>query len=512
MEHIILNFNYKGQETLIQCQRKENIEDILKEYTNRINKDINNIYFLINGNKLNSNLKLEKINHKYNKINILVFDICKINNNERTNKKEFKDINCPRCGENCLFEIKDYKINLKCDNQHDLNSILLDEFNNIQIINEIKSNKCNICNKNKLEIYDNKLYKCYNCNINLCLLCKYKHNKDHKVIDYDLINYICRIHGERYTSYCKECKKNICDICELQHNNNHNLIYHRDIIKKKENNNINELKIKIDKLKDEVKDIINILNKIIKNIDIYYNINDIINNNNNIRNRNYQKLININNIYKYNNTIINDINNIINKSSINFKIEYLFEIYNKMINNRNDIFKKYEFGEYTGQLRNDKREGNGIMYYNNGDSYKGEWKNDKIEGKGIYYFHNCNRYSGDFKAGKREGRGTMYYSIGVRYDGEWKNDEREGKGVMYYNNGDRYEGEYKNSIREGKGIYYYNNGDSYEGDFKNDQREGKGIYYYNNGNREMGNYLKGKKIGKHATLHPNGHISSNYYY
>ena len=249
MGHIILNFNYKGQQTIIQIQRDENMNVILNRYANRINKDINNIYFLNKGNRLNSNLELEKINHKYNKINILVFDICKENYNERENEKENKDIICPKCGENCIIEIKDYKINLnKCDNRHDYNNILLDEYNDIQYINEIKKNKCNICNKNKLEIYNNKIYKCYTCNINLCLLCKPNHNKDHIIIDYDLKNYICKLHGERYTSYCEECEKNICDICELDHNNNHNLIYHRDILKNKDNNNINELKIKIDKL------------------------------------------------------------------------------------------------------------------------------------------------------------------------------------------------------------------------------------------------------------------------
>jgi len=566
MEYIILNFNYKGQETIMQIQRNENIKDIFRRYSNRMNKDINNIYFLNNGNKLNSNLELEKINHKFNKINIFVFDICKKNNNnnegssipkqdwlpsetpngeeeeiekekeKEKEEEEFKDIICPKCGENCLIEIKDYKINLKkCDNKHDLNNILLDEYNNIQIINEIKikNNKCNICNKNKSEINDNNMYKCCTCNINLCPLCKSYHNKDHIIIDYDLINYVCKVHGERYTSYCKECEKNICDICELEHDNNHNLIYHRDIIKNKENNNINELKIKIDKLKSEIKDIINKLNKIIKDLDIYYNINNIINNNNNIRNRNYQILININNIYKSNDIIINDINNIINESSINSKIEYLYEMYNKMIDNRN-ITKKYEFGQYNGELRNDKREGKGQMHYNNGNIYEGEWKNDKIEGKGIYYFNNCDRYEGDFKAGKREGKGIMFYNDCDKYEGDWKNDKREGRGIMYYNNGNRYEGEWKSGNREGKGIYYYNDGDSYEGDFKNDKREGKGIYYYNNGNRyegdwkddkregkgifyfnngsrEMGDYLKGKKIGKHATLDMNGRIKSNNY-
>ena len=290
MENIILYFNYKGHKIKMQCKRNENINDILKRYSNKINKDINDIYFINNGNILNNNnLKIEEINNNDNNINLLVYDIN--SNNERINEKEYKEIIYPKCGENYIIEIKDYKINLfKCDNKHNINNILLDEYNNIQKIDEIK---CNICNKNKLEIYKNKIYLCCKCNINLCPLCKSNHNSEHKIIDYELKNYICKIHGERYISYCKECEKNICDICEIEHNNNHNLIYHKNIIKNKDiiNNNLNELKIKINELKNEIKEIIKILNKIIKNIDIYYNIYKNIIDNNNIRNI---KLPNIN--------------------------------------------------------------------------------------------------------------------------------------------------------------------------------------------------------------------------
>jgi len=298
-------------------------------------------------------------------------------------ENEYKDIICPNCGENCLLEIKDYKIYLnKCDNKHNINKILLDEFNNTQIKDEIK---CNNCNKNKLEIYNNKIYKCCIFNINLCPLCKSNHNKDHKIlIDYDLINYVCKAHGERYSSYCSECERNICNECELEHNNSHNLIYYREIIKNRNNNNINELKIKIEQLKSEIKEIINKLFKIINNIDIYYSISNNIINSNNIKNRNYQILININNIIKYNNTIINDINNIINENNINIKFRYLYEIYNKMIDKNEKIYKN---GKYIGELSNDKREGKGIMYYNSGNRYEGK-RNGRYEGNGIYYYNN----------------------------------------------------------------------------------------------------------------------------
>ena len=135
------------------------MNDIFKRYANKINKNINDIYFInkynfpfinifiiiliINGNIIDkNNIKLEEINNKDNIINILVYDIN--NNNERKIEREYKDIICPYCGENCIIEIKDYKINLnKCDNKHNINNILLDEYYNTQVKDEIKCNNCN---------------------------------------------------------------------------------------------------------------------------------------------------------------------------------------------------------------------------------------------------------------------------------------------------------------------------------------------------------------------------------
>ena len=49
---------------------------------------------------------------------------------------------------------------------------------------------------------------------------------------------------------------------------------------------------------------------------------------------------------------------------------------------------------------------------------KGDFKNDKFEGKGIYYYNNGDKYEGDFKNDKREGN--------------WINDEIEKKGIFKF--------------------------------------------------------------------------------
>ena len=172
MTEVTLCFIYQGRIIKIQCKRDEHMKDIFKRYAIKISKDSNDIYFMSNGNKINEESRLEDINSKDNEIKILVFYI--IDNN---NEKETK--------------LKDYKIILnKCLNKHSIENILLDEFNDLQNNKELNT-VCNNCKKNKNDIYNNLLYKCCYCKINICPLCKSKHNKEHKLIDYELKNYLC---------------------------------------------------------------------------------------------------------------------------------------------------------------------------------------------------------------------------------------------------------------------------------------------------------------------------------
>ena len=162
-------------------------------------------------------------------------------------------------------------------------------------------------------------------------------------------------------------------------------------------------------------------------------------------------------------------------------------------NNTSNIqVKIYKDGRYEGQLVNNRREGKGNFFYNDGNCYEGDWKNDTKDGKGIYYF-NAPPYQGS------------------KYEGDFKKDIKEGLGIYYGNNGNRYEGNWRKDKPEGKGVIYYNTGDRYEGDFKNGVREGRGIFYYRNGDREMGNYLQDMRIGKHVGLTARSAVVANTY-
>ena len=63
------------------------------------------------------------------------------------------------------------------------------------------------------------------------------------------------------------------------------------------------------------------------------------------------------------------------------------------------------------------------------------------------------RYEGEYKDNKRDGYGIMtyqdggFYQEGSRYEGEWKNDKRNGQGVMtYLDDGRSLEGEFKEDV------------------------------------------------------------------
>jgi hypothetical protein len=196
--------------------------------------------------------------------------------------------------------------------------------------------------ENRSNTFNNTLYTCNICKINLCPLCKKEHEKEHNVYDYDQKKYKCEIHNDSYNSFCKTCNKNICMMCEGDHNN-HNIIYFGKII-----SNINYLNEKREELRklintfnNSLENIIKIIQKVMENMEKYYSITDnivsnIIKNINN-KNRNYEILSNISIID--NSDITKDLENIINDEDIFSKFTNILNIYNKMISKNDDEIK-----------------------------------------------------------------------------------------------------------------------------------------------------------------------------
>ena len=90
----------------------------MERLSNKINISKNDIYGLYNGKILDEEMKEDQIRKdENNKKIILIYEYDKttiINNVIKSN-----EVICPKCNENCLIKIKDYKIILyNCKDNH----------------------------------------------------------------------------------------------------------------------------------------------------------------------------------------------------------------------------------------------------------------------------------------------------------------------------------------------------------------------------------------------------------
>lgn len=163
-------------------------------------------------------------------------------------------------------------------------------------------------------------------------------------------------------------------------------------------------------------------------------------------------------------------------------------------------------GRFEGYwYSDDKAKGSGTLYDNS--RYEGEWESGYIKVNQGPGSHN----GGPYCAGLYltcNGNGTIYYVNGDKYQGEWastidgKKLERSGKGVFIQVSGDRYEGEYTQDKRSGKGTLYLANGKQYIGEWKKDQFDGVGTYRWKDGSEYHGDFA-------HGNMHGDGQYSEN---
>ena len=233
------------------------------------------------------------------------------------------------------MSFKDYKITFSdCKNGHCFPNTLINELDVFQKIDE-STIVCSLCGTNKRETTENKFYKCCDCKMKLCPLCKYNHEKKnekkHIILNYDMKNSLCNEHGERFIYHCKKCNHDLCDVCNCldeEHKSSFSFLYK---LANKSENKLKELKMKIDELRKEIPNVTNKLEKVIENLEIFYNFGQNAINNFKKENKNYYMINNINNINEYSENIINDINKILKENEIEKKNNYISDIYEKII-------------------------------------------------------------------------------------------------------------------------------------------------------------------------------------
>jgi len=347
-----INFSYQNKSTVIQCNENEIVNEVFKRFCNKTGANINLVYFLYDGSSnINTHLTIGELASNEDKnrkaMNILVNDIEETDDNPSIIKSS--EVICPKCGEVANLFFEDFKINFECRSGHKIKNILFNEFEKTQLIDTSKiiCDSCKFNNKN--ESFGNKFYRCNYCKTNLCPLCRNKHDKSHFTIDYDLKNYYCQIHEKDYNSYCLKCKKNLCQFCEKEHKD-HNLIFFGNMILSQEDvkSKYDEVKRKIEKGIEHIKDIIDKCFKTIEFLNFYNKIVTSIVNNYNMKKINYEVLNNINQAIKIKGTtnyIYQDLDEL-NEYEENKKAYKIIDIYNRIcIKEKNYITLNYKVKE-----------------------------------------------------------------------------------------------------------------------------------------------------------------------
>ena len=131
-----------------------------------------------------------------------------------------------------------------------------------------------------------------------------------------------------------------------------------------------------------------------------------------------------------------------------------------------------------------------ITKYDNGDIYIGEIKNNKRHGQGSYAWSNGNKYVGEYKDDEHHGQGTYTWTEGRKYVGEWKDDKMHGHGSLTDPDGHKYVGEFIDDEFHGLGIMMFPDGSKYDGGFEDGVQCGEGTFTSADGKAEKGTWKK----------------------
>lgn len=184
---------------------------------------------------------------------------------------------------------------------------------------------------------------------------------------------------------------------------------------------------------------------------------------NSMQNNNHKKKVFLNS--KNKNKIENKkINNINNENSLKQKMKK-----KKMILSNNAV--------YEGSLNNNEFDGYG-EYRSPSYNYFGYFSCGKKSGKGkLEDFVKKLEYSGDFKNNMKDGFGEEKYLDGSIYIGQFKQGMKNGKGNLILGGGKNYgySGMFKDDKIWGKGKFKWNENKEYIGEWEDDEISGYGI-------------------------------------
>ena len=149
---------------------------------------------------------------------------------EKINYFEIDSYACTKCSSNIKIislDDKNLKISFEClnkdlNNNHQIQTMSINEYIKKMLMNTYLFSKCSICNKLQNLSKDSSIFKyCIQCKEVICDQCKEKHinnnnhTKDHYFINNNETRIKCLSHcqNNNIIEYCVDCKKNLCKEC-----------------------------------------------------------------------------------------------------------------------------------------------------------------------------------------------------------------------------------------------------------------------------------------------------------
>ena len=328
-------FELNQEHTIIKAELNEKFEDVINRFLQNKKLNPSTVNFILNGKLINPQQTVESQMSLLDKQNRILKVFVYLQEEQDPNKIviiQSKEIICPKCFEPCRIKTENNKFTLfGCVNNHSTEDIKINHFSETQKIN-LSNIICNKCKQyNKSDSFNNEFYRCLTCKINLCILCKSKHEANHIITNYDNRNYVCEKHNQTLIKYCSTCKKNICSLCDGEHSGHETLSFDGIQLEVEEaKKQLNQVKNEIDKFNNKIKGIIKELNELIDLINIYYKINENILTIGQLQNKNYYTLQNMKDI-KFDDEIIKNVNKINNIKNIKEQLLNIYDLY-KSIN------------------------------------------------------------------------------------------------------------------------------------------------------------------------------------
>ncbi|MBV9832753.1 MAG: protein kinase [Alphaproteobacteria bacterium] len=166
--------------------------------------------------------------------------------------------------------------------------------------------------------------------------------------------------------------------------------------------------------------------------------------------------------------------------------------------------------KYVGTVRDNRREGLGVVEMANGERQAGEWKVDRLDGLGTVRTTDGRGYEGEWSGGAPTGFGVFTLRPGVRHAGDVVGGKPEGFGVRTFTRDGvsvTQAGDWRGDALVGLGVETVGS-ERYEGEFSAGRRQGMGVLTLPNGTRFHGRFVDGERDGYGVEIAPNGTVTA----